>query len=132
MPPGPVTPRLERCQAPGTPSLAERPKARDNRAVEFPLGKHIMAVNDAQYRRSQGAQGRHITDLRAAIAAIETRLSAPTADTLTSQERVTRKKTRSRKAIQPRPSGSRSSGGGSPCGPNWAGQRSSITLDTSR
>jgi IS605 OrfB family transposase len=53
-----------------------------------------MAVNDAQCRRSRGAQERYITDLRAAIAAIETRLSAPTADTLTIQERTARKKAR--------------------------------------
>jgi IS605 OrfB family transposase len=54
----------------------------------------VIAVNDAQYRSSREAQGRHITDLRAAIAAIDRRLSEPTADTLRRQERATRRKQR--------------------------------------
>jgi IS605 OrfB family transposase len=45
-------------------------------------------VNDAQYRSAKEAQGRYITDLRAAIAAIEKRLSEPTRDTLTRRERT--------------------------------------------
>jgi len=54
----------------------------------------VIAVNDAQYRSSREARRRHATDLRAAIAAIERRLSEPTADTLTRQERAIRRKQR--------------------------------------
>jgi IS605 OrfB family transposase len=54
----------------------------------------VIAANDAQYRRSRDAQDRHIAGLDAAITAIEKRLSAPTADTLTSQERAARRKNR--------------------------------------
>jgi hypothetical protein len=54
----------------------------------------VIAVNDAQYRASRDAQDRHISGLRAAIAAIEKRLSRPTADTLTRQERSARRKGR--------------------------------------
>jgi IS605 OrfB family transposase len=52
----------------------------------------IISANDAQYRISRDAQGRHIADLRAAIAAIEKRLARPTTDTLTRGERAVRKK----------------------------------------
>ena len=54
----------------------------------------VIAGNDAQYRSSREAQDRHVTDLRTAIAAIERRLSEPTADTLTRQERAARRKQR--------------------------------------
>jgi hypothetical protein len=54
----------------------------------------VIAVNDAQYRSSREAQHHHVTDLRAAIAAIERRLAEPTADTLSRQERATRRKQR--------------------------------------
>jgi IS605 OrfB family transposase len=60
----------------------------------------VIAVNDAQYRSSREAQGRHATDLRAAIAVIERRLSEPTADTLTRQERAIRRKQRLPKGYQ--------------------------------
>ena len=42
----------------------------------------IIAGNDAQYRLARDAQHRHLIGLRAAIATIEKRLAAPTADTL--------------------------------------------------
>jgi IS605 OrfB family transposase len=48
----------------------------------------VIAANDAQYRRSRDAQGRHIAGLQSATAAIEKRLAQPTADTLTREERV--------------------------------------------
>jgi IS605 OrfB family transposase len=51
----------------------------------------IIGANDAQYRLSRDAQYRHIIGLRAAIATIEKRLSAPTADTPTAQERRARR-----------------------------------------
>ena len=54
----------------------------------------IIAANDGQYRLSRDAQYRHIIGLRAAISAIEERLSQPTSDTLTGEERVARKKGR--------------------------------------
>lgn len=54
----------------------------------------IIVANDAQFRSSQDAQDRHIAGLCAALAAIERRLAQPTADTLTRQERATRKKAR--------------------------------------
>jgi IS605 OrfB family transposase len=54
----------------------------------------IIAANDAQYRLSRDSQERHIAGLRAAIAVIEKRLSKPTADTLTRQERAAQKKNR--------------------------------------
>lgn len=47
----------------------------------------IIAGNDDQYRLARDAQYRHIIGLRSAIAAIEGRLAAPTADTLTVGER---------------------------------------------
>jgi hypothetical protein len=46
----------------------------------------IIGASDEQYRLSRDAQYRRITGLRAAIATIEKRLSAPTGDTLTAQE----------------------------------------------
>jgi IS605 OrfB family transposase len=54
----------------------------------------VIAANDAQYRASQDAQGRHLADLRAAIAAIEKRLARPTMNTLTCEERAARRKDR--------------------------------------
>jgi hypothetical protein len=57
----------------------------------------IIAANDAQYRVSRDAQSRQIADLYAAIAAIERRLTQPTADTLTRAERAARKRNRSPK-----------------------------------
>ncbi|MDH6198316.1 IS605 OrfB family transposase [Mycobacterium frederiksbergense] len=47
----------------------------------------IIAGNDDQYRLAREAQYRHIVGLQAAIATIEARLAAPTADTLTVSER---------------------------------------------
>lgn len=52
----------------------------------------IIAANDDQYRLARAAQARHIAGLRAAIAAIEKRLAAPTADMLTVAERKARRK----------------------------------------
>lgn len=52
----------------------------------------IIAGNDDQCRLSRDAQYRHIVGLRAAIAAIEKRLAAPTTDTLTAAERKARRK----------------------------------------
>jgi hypothetical protein len=54
----------------------------------------IIAANDAQYRRSRGAQDRHIISLRAAIETIEKRLAQPTGDTLTREEGAALKKRR--------------------------------------
>ena len=54
----------------------------------------MIAVNNAQFRSSRKAQDRHITDLHAATAAIERRLSEPTADTLTRQKRTARRNQR--------------------------------------
>ena len=51
----------------------------------------IISANDAQYRSVREAQDRHIADLRAAIEAIGKRLSQPTVDMLTRQERTARK-----------------------------------------
>ena len=51
----------------------------------------IIGANDEQYRLSRDAQYRHIIGLRAAIATIEKRLSAPTGDTLTAQQRRARR-----------------------------------------
>jgi hypothetical protein len=47
----------------------------------------IIAANDAQYRSAREGQHQHIIGLRAAIAAIETRLAQPTVDTLTPEQR---------------------------------------------
>ncbi len=54
----------------------------------------IISANDDQYRLSRDAQYRHIAGLRAAISAIEKRLSQPASDTLTREERAMRKKDR--------------------------------------
>lgn len=51
----------------------------------------IIAASDGQYRRSRGAQYRHIAGLRAAIETIEKRLAQPTGDSLTAGERRQRK-----------------------------------------
>jgi IS605 OrfB family transposase len=47
----------------------------------------IIAANDDQYRLAREAQQRHVTGLRAAIAAIEKRLAAPAGTTLTVAQR---------------------------------------------
>jgi len=52
----------------------------------------IIAGNDDQYRLAREAAHRHIVGLRAAITALEKRLAAPTADTLTVSEREARRK----------------------------------------
>lgn len=52
----------------------------------------IIAANDEQYRLARDAQHRHIIGLRAAIATIENRLTHPTTDTLTSEQRRARRK----------------------------------------
>lgn len=57
----------------------------------------IIAGNDDQYRLAREAQYRHIAGLRSAIATIETRLAAPTSDTLTVSERKVRRSTKSPK-----------------------------------
>lgn len=57
----------------------------------------IIAGNDDQYRLAREAQYRHIGGLRSAIATIETRLAAPTADLLTVSERKTQRKAKSTK-----------------------------------
>jgi IS605 OrfB family transposase len=57
----------------------------------------IIAGNDDQCRLARDAQYRHVVGLRAAIATIEARLAAPTADTLTAAERKTRRKAKAAK-----------------------------------
>ncbi|MGH3561792.1 MAG: hypothetical protein ACRDTN_08330, partial [Mycobacterium sp.] len=52
----------------------------------------IIGANDDQYRLARDAQYRHIVGVRAAIATIEKRLAQPTGDTLTPQQRKTRRK----------------------------------------
>lgn len=52
----------------------------------------IIAGNDDQYCLAREAQYRHIVGLRAAIAAIEKRLAAPSTDTLTGAQRKARRK----------------------------------------
>ncbi|MCA2247505.1 hypothetical protein JF729_06805 [Mycobacterium intracellulare] len=52
----------------------------------------IIAGNDDQYRLARDAQHRHIIGLRAAIATIEKRLTARSADMLTVAERKARRK----------------------------------------
>ena len=47
----------------------------------------IIGANDDQYRLARDGQQRHIIGLKAAIATIEKRLTAPTADTLTPEQR---------------------------------------------
>jgi len=54
----------------------------------------VIAANDAQYRSSREAQGRHIGSLKAATETIEKRLAQPTGDTLTRAEQAARKKQR--------------------------------------
>ncbi len=51
----------------------------------------IIACNDDQYRLARDAQHRHIVGLRAAIVTIEKRLTQPTADTLTHEQRAARR-----------------------------------------
>jgi IS605 OrfB family transposase len=51
----------------------------------------IIGANDDQYRLSRDAQDRHIVGLRAAIATIENRLSAPTGDTVAAGQRTARR-----------------------------------------
>ncbi|MBL3752261.1 hypothetical protein [Mycobacteroides abscessus] len=57
----------------------------------------IIAGNDDQYRLAREAQYRLIAGLRSAIATIEARLAAPTADTLTVSERKARRSARTPK-----------------------------------
>jgi hypothetical protein len=52
----------------------------------------IISANDAQYGSARDGHRSHIIGLQAAIATIEKRLAHPTADTLTSEERRTRRK----------------------------------------
>jgi hypothetical protein len=52
----------------------------------------IIAGNDDQYRLARGAQQCHLIGLRAAIAKIEKRLTAPAGDTLTPEQRRARRK----------------------------------------
>jgi hypothetical protein len=52
----------------------------------------IIAANDDQYRLSRDPQHRHIIGLRAAIAAIDSRLVQPTEDTLTLEQRKEHRK----------------------------------------
>jgi hypothetical protein len=54
----------------------------------------VIAGNDDQYRLARDGQYRHTIGLRAAIATLEKRLAAPTADALTVAERKTRRKTK--------------------------------------
>jgi len=62
----------------------------------------VIAANDDQYRLARDAQYRHIVGLRAAIATLEKRLAAPTADALTVAERKTRRKTKAPKGYPTR------------------------------
>lgn len=57
----------------------------------------IIAGNDDQYRLAREAQYRHIAGLRSAIATIETRLAAPTPDTLTVSDRKERRRSKTAK-----------------------------------
>jgi IS605 OrfB family transposase len=54
----------------------------------------IIGANDDQYRLARDAQYRHIVGLRAAISTIEKRLTQPTSDTLTVDERKAHRKSR--------------------------------------
>jgi IS605 OrfB family transposase len=54
----------------------------------------VIVANNAQHRAARSAQDRHTAGLCAAISAIEKRLSEPTADRLTRQERAARRKER--------------------------------------
>lgn len=70
-------------------------RKRDLTALSSARWAHaIIAANDTQRKVARAAQDRHIAGLRAAIAAIARRLSQPTVDTLTPQERTVRKKNR--------------------------------------
>jgi IS605 OrfB family transposase len=51
----------------------------------------IIGANDQQYRLARDGQHRHIIGLRAAIATLEKRLTAPTGDTLTAGRREARR-----------------------------------------
>jgi IS605 OrfB family transposase len=55
----------------------------------------IIAANDDQYRLARDAQHRHMIGLQTAIAIIDQRLAAPSADTLTVAERKARRKAKS-------------------------------------
>jgi hypothetical protein len=57
----------------------------------------IIAANDDQYRFARDAQRRHIINLQAAITTIEKRLTQPTSDTLTAEQRKARSKAKLRK-----------------------------------
>lgn len=57
----------------------------------------IIAGSDDQYRLAREAQYRHVVALRAAIATIEARLAAPTADMLSVVERKSRRKAKAAK-----------------------------------
>ena len=57
----------------------------------------IIAANDDQYRLARDGQHRHIVGLRAAIATIEKRLAAPTADVLTVAQRKARRRSKAAK-----------------------------------
>jgi IS605 OrfB family transposase len=93
--PEPVNPGLD---GPGRLQAARdalNARKRDLTALSSARWAHaIIAANDTQYKVSRAAQDRHIAGLRAAIAAIAKRLSQPTIDTLTPQERTVRKKNR--------------------------------------
>ncbi|UQX09905.1 hypothetical protein [Candidatus Mycobacterium methanotrophicum] len=62
----------------------------------------IIAGNDDQHRLARDAEFRHIAGLRAAIATIDKRLAAPTADTLTAGERKARRKAKAVKGYATR------------------------------
>jgi hypothetical protein len=51
----------------------------------------IIAANDDQHRLARDARYRHMTRMRAAIATIDTRVAAPTADTLSVAQRRARR-----------------------------------------
>jgi hypothetical protein len=57
----------------------------------------IIAGNDDQYRLARDAQHRHIIGLRAAIANLQKRLAAPTADTLSPEQCRARRKAKAPK-----------------------------------
>jgi IS605 OrfB family transposase len=57
----------------------------------------VIAANDDQCRLARDAQYRHIVGLRAAIATIEKRLAAPTADMLTVAQRKARRRSKAAK-----------------------------------
>jgi hypothetical protein len=55
----------------------------------------IIAANDDQHRLARDARYRHMIGLRAAIATLDTRLAAPTADTLSVAQRKARRQAKS-------------------------------------